>query len=208
MSKFFSILFLILLSFSAFAQNSPVLSGQSDSKLPYRGDVVVLYDQTATPGPNALATQNFEAANDAYDCQTADDFVVTAPGWSIDLVENVGAYWNGTGPAASVNVWFLSNSGGLPGSIIESRLNVVPSGGLSTGAFVIPISPAVNLAPGTYWVSIQANMDFTPGGQYGWTEYGPQVGNPSAWQNPGGGFATSCSSWGARVATCRTVCAS
>ena len=166
MPKFFSILFLTLLSFSVFAQDSPVISGKGESVLPYRGDVVVLYDQTSGAGTNSLASQNFEAAYDIYDCQGADDFVVPAPGWSIDLVENLGVYWNGTGPAASVNVWFLSNSGSLPGAVIEQRLNVVPSGGLSTGAFVIPISPAVNLAPGTYWISIQANMDYGLGGQY------------------------------------------
>ncbi len=108
---------------------------------------------------------------DIYDNQGADDFVVTAPGWAIDLVENLGVYYNGTGPATSVNVFFYTNTGGLPGTLVEQRLNVIPSGGLATGSFIIPISPAVNLTPGTYWVSIQANLDFGVGGQYGWTEH-------------------------------------
>jgi len=171
MPKFFSVLLFVLISISLFAQELPVISGKGESQLTYKGDAVVLYDQTSAPGTNSLASQNFEASFDIYDCQGADDFVVPAPGWSIDLVENLGVYWNGTGPATSVNVWFLSNSGSLPGAILESRLNVVPTGGLSTGSFVIPISPAVNLAPGTYWISIQANLDFGVGGQYGWTEH-------------------------------------
>jgi len=204
MPKFFSVLFLVLFSFSAFAQETPTLIGKGEPGYLIPGDAVVLYDQTSGAGTNSLTSQNFETANDLYDNQGADDFVVPAPGWAIDLVENLGVYYNGTGPANSVNVFFYNNSGGLPGTLVEQRLNVVPSGGLATGSFVIPISPAVNLSPGTYWVSIQANLDFSVGGQYGWTEHLP-VGFASAWQNPGGGFATPCATWGYRVATCAVV---
>jgi hypothetical protein len=201
MPKFYSVLFLVLLSFSVFAQDIPVLSGKGEPA--YNNpppDAVVLYDQTSGAGTNSLTCQNFEASNDIYDSFCADDFVVTAPGWAIDLVENLGVYFNGTGPAASANVFFYANSGGLPGAIVEQRLNVVPSGGLATGSFTIPLSPAVNLAPGTYWICIQANLDFAVGGQYGWTEHTP-VGLPSVFQNPGGGFGV-CPSWAPRVATC------
>jgi hypothetical protein len=204
MPKFFSILFLILLSFSVFAQDVPVLSGKGKSVLEYQGDVVVLYDQTSGAGGASLTSQNFEALYDTYDNQGADDFVVTAPGWAIDLVENLGVYYNGTGPANSVNVFFYTNSGGFPGTLVEQRLNVTPTSGLATGSFVIPITPAVNLAPGTYWLAIQANLDYGVGGQYGWTEHLP-IGTASAWQNPGGGFGTPCTSWGYRVATCGVV---
>jgi len=204
MPKFFSVLFIVLLSFSVFAQDLPVLSGAGEPAILLQQDAVVLYDQTAGAGTNSLTSQNFEASFDIYDNQGADDFVVTAPGWSIDLVENLGVYYNGTGPANSVNVFFYNNSAGLPGTLVEQRLNVIPSGGLATGSFVIPISPAVNLSPGTYWVSIQANLDFGVGGQYGWTEHLPVV-TASAWQNPGGGFGTPCATWGYRVATCAVV---
>jgi hypothetical protein len=79
-------------------------------------DVVVLYEQMANAGTNSLTSQNFEASFDLYDNQGADDFVVPAPGWSIDLVENLGVYYNGTGPATSVNVWFYTNVAARPGS--------------------------------------------------------------------------------------------
>ena len=201
MPKFFSALFLVLLSFSVFAQDLPVLSGNGEpATLPHQ-DAVVLYDQTAGAGTGSLTSQNFEPAYDLYDNQGADDFVVPAPGWAIELVENLGVYYNGTGPATSVNVFFYNNASGLPGTLVDSRLNVIPSGGLATGSFVIPISPVVALSPGTYWVSIQANLDFGVGGQYGWTEHLP-LGFASAWQNPGGGFGTPCATWGYRVATC------
>jgi Secretion system C-terminal sorting domain len=198
------LLVVLFATISIMAQDLPVLSGKGKSTLGNPGDVVVLYDQTAGAGTNSLTSQNFEPAYDIYDNQGADDFVVAAPGWAIDLVENLGVYYNGTGPATSVNVFFYTNSGGLPGTIVEQRLNVIPSGGLATGSFIIPISPVVNLSPGTYWISVQANLDFGVGGQYGWTEH-LTVGTASAWQNPGGGFATPCATWGYRVATCGVV---
>jgi len=201
MPKYLSVLFIVLLSFSVFAQDLPVLSGVGEPVYTNQPDVVVLYEQMANAGTNSLTSQNFEASFDLYDNQGADDFVVPAPGWSIDLVENLGVYYNGTGPATSVNVWFYTNVAGKPGAVVEQRLNVIPSGGLATGSFVIPISPAANLAPGTYWVSIQANLDFNVGGQYGWTEQMPS-NLESTWQNPGGGFGTPCATWGYRVTNC------
>jgi hypothetical protein len=47
MPKFFSVFFLVLISFSVFAQDLPVVSGKGESMLTYRGDVVILYDQTS-----------------------------------------------------------------------------------------------------------------------------------------------------------------
>jgi hypothetical protein len=196
--------FLLIIFFatiSVVAQNSPVLSGKGDPVYNNPVNMIVLYEQMANAGPNSLTSQNFETAFDIYDNQGADDFVVTAPGWVIEVVEVLGVYYNGTGPAMSVNVWFYTNSGGFPGTIVEQRMNVVPSGGLATGSFIIPISPAATLTPGTYWVSVQCNMDFAVGGQWGWTEQ-LQSNLESKWQNPGGGFGTPCTTWGLRVTTC------
>ncbi|QKJ99904.1 MAG: hypothetical protein HND40_10205 [Ignavibacteriota bacterium] len=40
--------------------------------------------------------KNFEASNDAYDNQAADDFVYSSgETWSITSMEIIGAYWNG-----------------------------------------------------------------------------------------------------------------
>ena len=37
----------------------------------------------------------------------------------------------------------------------------------TAGSFVIGLPfPYLVLSPGTYWVSVQANLDFTPGGQW------------------------------------------
>ncbi len=44
-------------------------------------------------------------------------------------------------------------------------------------------------------------MDSAVGGQWGWTEQ-LQNNQESVWQNPGGGWATTCSSWSYRVTSC------
>ncbi|MGH7993372.1 MAG: Kelch repeat-containing protein, partial [Limisphaerales bacterium] len=158
---------------------------------------VVLYDQLNNPGTLSTNSQDFEAANDPFDDFLADDFVV--PGgqnWSITEVDAEGVYFNGPGPAASFNVFFYQDSGGLPGAQAYSATGQAYVN--NAGVFQITLSPAAVLAPGTYWVSVQARQDFTPAGEWGWTDRTTQANSPAAWQNPGGGFATTCTTWGVR----------
>ena len=61
-------------------------------------------------------SQNFEPANDAFDDQVADDFVVPAGGWTIGQVNVGGQYFNGPGPAASFNVTFYADAATFPGA--------------------------------------------------------------------------------------------
>ncbi len=202
MFRSFSFLFLLCaINIVMFAQNSPTLFGET-KPFNFTPTDAVLYDQMSGAGTNSLTSQNFEASNDPYDNQAADDFIVPSGfTWTITSMDILGAYWNGTGPVASANVWFYANNGTLPGSVVAQALNVVPSDGAATGNLTITFGTPVVLTEGTYWVSLQGNMDFAAGGQFGWTEH-TQVGSPSVWQNPGGGFATSCASWAPRVATC------
>ena len=154
---------------------------------------VVLYDQYNNAGPNATSSQDFEAAFDPFDDELADDFVVPGgPNWNVESIDADGVYFNGPGPSASFNVRFYANSGTLPGALVATRLAQAYVQGGST--FSITISPAVNLSPGTYWVSVQARMDFTPFGQWGWTDRTVQSNSSAAWQNPGGGFGV-CPTW-------------
>ena len=171
------------------------------SLAPYEGPLVVLYDQTSNPGANSITSQDFEAAKDAYDNQAADDFVVPAGvSWSVSQVEVAGVYYNGTGPAPTVNVFFYNNATTLPGTQVYSALGVVPTD--VSGSFTIALTTPAVLPAGTYWVSVQAVMSFSAGGQWGWTERTIQSNSASAWRNPGGGFGSPCANWGARVATC------
>jgi len=164
-------------------------------------DAVVLYDQYNNPGTNSITSQNFEAANDAFDSFLGDDFVVTGS-WNIDLVEVAGVYYNGPGPAASVNVWFYANgtAGGVPnvpvGAPICTNLNQIALD--TAGSFLIPLTTPCCLSTGTYWMVVQVNMPFVPNGQWGWTERTLQANATAAWQNPGGGFG-ACPTWNRKL---------
>lgn len=164
---------------------------------------VLLYSQLDSPGAQATNSQNFEAANDAFDNELADDFVVPAAGWVVDTVTVPGLYFNGPGPAPSVHVNFYANSGTLPGAAVVGcdYPAVVPAD--AAGDFTLTLAPACALAAGTYWVSVVANMNFTPSGQWGWSDRTVTSNNPAAWRNPGGGFGIpACTGFAPRGATC------
>ncbi|HQW81152.1 MAG: hypothetical protein IPF83_08710 [Rhodanobacteraceae bacterium] len=163
---------------------------------------ISIYDQTDSPGASSVTSQNFEAANDAADDAAADDFQIPAgPGWTITALYVPGVYFgSGTGPADSVDVNFYADNAGLPGALECTSAAVVPTD--SAGTFTIDLPVACVLPAGTHWVSVIANMDFSVGGQWGWSERAVQSFSGSAWQNPGDFFATGCTSWGSRVGDC------
>ena len=120
---------------------------------------VVLYDQYNNAGANASSSQDFEAA---FDLSTT-----SLPTTSSCPAARIGRWSRLTrmectstaGPAASFNVRFYTNgAGNLPGTLVEARLAQSYVQGGTT--FSITLSPAVALAPGTYWVSVQARKDF------------------------------------------------
>jgi hypothetical protein len=161
----------------------------------------ILYDQYNNASTTGASSQNFEPSLDPYDDELADDFVVPGPDlWFISGIDVDGVYFNGPGPADSVNVRFYANSGGnLPGALLAERLNQPYTG--TAGDFSITFTQTVTLGPGTYWVSVQANQNFTPNGQWGWIDRTVQSNNPAAWRNPGGGFGI-CPDWGYRGSVC------
>ena len=159
-----------------------------------------LYDQTASTITNADVSQDFETSNNAYDNQGADDFVVPAgKTWTITQVEVDGQYFNGPGPAASVNVTFYADASGVPGTAVRTFANLPYSNGPN---FTIPLPSSVVLAPGHYWLSVQSRQDFTPAGEWGWDGNAVQTRSAAAFQNPGNGFGTGCTTWRARATTC------
>ena len=167
----------------------------SPSTAPSHGTGSALYDQYDNPGSFSSSSQNFEAANNSYDDELADDFVIPGGiGWNIQTVEVSGEYFNGPGPASSVNVKFYSNGGSnRPGSLIAARPNQAFTNGPS---FSIPLATEVSLGPGTYWLSVQANQNLIPSGQWGWKNRTVQSNMDASWQNPGNGFGTGCTAWG------------
>jgi hypothetical protein len=179
-------------------------------KSAHRGDARVfvtpsvlatLYDQNDNDSGIGVLSQNFETSLDAYDSQGADDFRVrTGVTWRVREVDVTGVYFNGSGLALSENVTFYKNAGGLPGAVEKSYTGVVGADN-GTGSFVITLPTAARLTSGKYWVSVQANMDYTVGGEWGWETRTVQSRNPAAWQNPADGFATGCITWGV-MTTC------
>ena len=163
--------------------------------------LVVLYDQTSSVNANSTS-QNFEAAYDAYDDQAADDFVVTAGGgWNVTTVFAPGVYSTTHGTPSSMRVAFYGDAGGLPGAIICDfpTLAFVEA---PVGTFTMTLPGGCLLSPGTKWVSVVANLNYGGGGgQWFWSTRTVLTGTASMWQNPGGGFATTCASWGTRT-TC------
>ena len=160
----------------------------------------MLYSQYDNPGANASNSQDFETSNDAFDDELADDFVVPASTtWNIQTVDASGVYFNGPGPAASFNVRFYADSSGAPGALAAARLAQPYTN--TSGDFTITLSSPVSLTAGTYWMSVQARQDFTPNGEWGWTDRTVQSNNGAMWQNPGGGFGVGCTTW-----TPKTTC--
>src|SRR5678815_301659 len=168
----------------------------------------ILYDQNNNPVANAVNSQMFAPVDVAFDNQAADDFVVPGgPNWIVQQVVVSGVYFNGNGPAPAFNVYFYNDAAGFPGATVSSQLSlpytcVGACNATASSVFTIYLGSNVNLAPGTYWVSVQVAMDFEAGGQWGWTDRSVTSNNAAAWQNPGGGFATACNAWGRRGATC------
>jgi hypothetical protein len=161
-------------------------------------NLAILYDQTDLGDGNAITSQNFEASFDVYDNQAADDFTVPAGvKWQITKVAVTGQY-SLAGPLASANVTFYKKKSGLPDKVVKTYPGVAVTD--SAGSLVITV-PKTTLKPGNYFVSVQGNMDFSVGGQWYWGIRTAQAGSPAAWQNPGDGFASGCTTWGV-MATC------
>jgi hypothetical protein len=164
----------------------------------------LLYSQYDDDQGTAISSQNFDSDFDPYDDAGADDF--TVPGghvWRIKEVDVAGTYHGTGGPAPSENVSFYTDDNGLPGTLIKS---LTVTGTDNSGSFAIPFGALgpVRLKGGasgrTYWVSVQVNMDYFDG-QWFWETRTAQNGNGAAWENPGGGWGTICSSWG-RLTKC------
>ena len=159
---------------------------------------VVLYDQYNNASTAASLSSTFTDFP-TFSADLADDFVV--PGgetWNVQSIDADGVYFNGPGPAASFNVFFYADNGGLPGAQVFSATNQPFTQNSST--FTVNLASPAVLTAGTYWVEMQGNMTFNPNGEWGWTDRTVQSNNPAAWQNPGGGFGM-CPTW-----TVKTIC--
>lgn len=165
--------------------------------------VTVLYDQTNNPAATSTLSQNFPdfPTSSSY---TADDFVVPAgQTWTIQQVNATAVYFNGAGPATNFNVLFYTDSATLPAVAAVYTANNLAYTNVG-GVFSVPLTTNAVLTPGTYWVSVVANMSFGAGGEWGWTDRTVQSNSGAAFENPGGAFACSGGNSWVRKPTCVT----
>lgn len=156
------------------------------------GTDAILWSQM-TSGTFGGASQDFETAYDIYDCTGGDDFVVTGGPWNINVVRFL-TFWSTGGPAVGFNIDFYSDNAGLPGANIGSYPAVAYTEASGIATCVLPSTMV--LGDGTYWISINARLDYATGGQFYWyTSALPQIGYEAVWQNPGDGFATGFTTW-------------
>lgn len=165
--------------------------------------MAVLYNQLDNPGGSSISSQNFEAAYDAYDTFGGDDFVIPAnTSWTIKAVGINGVYYGCTppacGPAASFNVLFHRDNAGLPLDPAAATRASQAYTESPVGTFRITLNPPLTIpaspTPRKVWVSVQANLDFGLGGQFGWTSRSVLSNSAAAWKNPNGGFGV-CPVW-------------
>lgn len=141
-------------------------------------------------------SQNFAPPYEAYDDFGADDFVVPAGQvWDVDRVEVRGNQF-GT-QAATANVFLFGDGGTIPGAQTFTQSDIPLGSGQTYPDLDLPIAPPI-LAAGHYWVSVQANLDFTGGNDWWWEDYAPQFGQPAAFKQPGDGFGDGCTTFATR----------
>jgi hypothetical protein len=173
----------------------------------------VLYDQLnvqATVNPVDVASQDFEPSLDGADSEAADDFVVPAGRtWSIDGIDADGEYFSrdAVDPVPSgfhVRFWSNGTATGLPSALADARVNqAYTSLGDSLGDVEVALDPPVVLPAGTWWVSVQARLDYGPGThQWFWHNRALQWNQGAAWQNPGGLVGLGCTTF-TRRSTCQ-----
>jgi hypothetical protein len=181
---------------SSVALAAPVASSQRAAQPMVRQSLAaVLYDQNDNDSGSNVTSQNFESIYDAYDTQSADDFTVPAGvKWKLTEVDVTGAY-SVAGPVSSMHVTiYMASKKGQPKKVVADFPEVFGTDN-GTGSFELPLPSKVTLKPGTYWVSVQANMDFDVGGQWFWQNRSVVSGMGALWQNPGDGFGTGCVSY-------------
>jgi len=181
------------------------------------GSEVILYDQYNNANYSGAPANSGEG-------QPADDFIVPYDQiWVVKQVEVAGIYFfggPGKGKAQSINIEFFADENALPGAQITAQNSIsytlaapdsvevqaIPGAATpirdydrTKASFLAQISP-ITLSPGTYWLSVQANiLDSSGGLHWLWVDRLVTDNHPAAFL---GQYISSCASWG-RLADCR-----
>lgn len=143
----------------------------------------------------SIPSENFDDVNSKFDSQAADDFTLTQP-CLIKAVDVFGSFTQQSNLDWET-VYIYPDAGGKPGFPaiwVQSALN--GKQGKELGDFRIKFGPLM-LQPGTYWISVQAQLQK---GAWGWDNTSTGVGSVAVFQNPDQGFP-GCPTWTA-IQTC------
>lgn len=162
-----------------------------------RPNATLLFDQTANV--TTMGSVAFLDLDDPvyYESQAADDFEVPAgESWTIEQVFVGGLNQAPSLPTTVANVFIYADDGsGAPGAAIYTEMgaSLTDSGGDITVTLATPQA----LSAGVYWVSVQPERDWFIDGPWYWYQSATTQGAEFHWRNPGDGFGTGCTSWGA-----------
>jgi len=180
------------------AAPSAIHQGQAQASPAESPDGSFCYSQMGTDAGVAIVSQDFtDPGYDIDEAQAADDFKLKADCTANGLVVT-GQFFNGTGPADSLNVTYYKNKNSHPAKVLKAFTGLDPA----TGPSFNVKHGKVNLVAGTYWVSPQVVMAFAGGttGEWGWEQQTEIKGSEGNWQNPGDGFGTGCTTWNTNTA--------
>ncbi|HLG33190.1 MAG TPA: T9SS type A sorting domain-containing protein [Ignavibacteriaceae bacterium] len=172
MPKFFSVLFLVLFSFSTFAQSSLIDYGPAEISGTSIVDAslapVVFLDQVPNGVNGFFADSSFNGTNQQ---SIADNFAVAVAGPTYGITEIV--FWGGyfpeniPNPTDDFTIILHSDAGGSPGPVIYARYDLQGSRA-TTGVVLFGVdeyvftfdfsaSPMIIASTGTYWIEIYNN---------------------------------------------------
>lgn len=157
-----------------------------------------LYTQNSNQnGSIGAVSQNFTSGvNTTYDNWGADDFIIPAgEGWKIGRVDVTGIYFNGSGPAKSVNVVFWKDNRGEPGNTVARGAYNDLACSDRSGSFSCRLPKKLRLKPGHYWVTVQANCGFYTCGEWSWDLTSVIHNDPAEWEEYNS-FNSPCPTWG------------
>jgi len=183
MPKFFSVLFIVLFSFSAYAQLSLRDYGTSDvsgKSLMQAPMAPIVFLNQAPNGVNGLF-----ADSDCQLCPTlqqsiAENVNITTAGPTVGITQLViwGGYYPENIPNPTDNFTFIihTDAGGQPGSVVFTQSGIQPSSRVSTGVILFGCneymftfnfaSPIIVPSTGIYWLELFNNS--TASGNFFW----------------------------------------
>jgi len=150
-----------------------------------------LYNQNSSGNGAGFDSQNFTSGSfsSLYNSAGADDFVLSSTS-KMTGVGVSGEFFNGSGPAggATANLY----TGGK-----HPKGNPIATGVSSTTAASFSVKIKGKLKAGKhYWISVVTNCSYVGGcGEWAWDNRSVAKNNVAVWENPGGGFGTTCSTW-------------